>query len=180
MTKFLIILMTLYFLYYAGNIVYDLFIKKELALSNEESEVFSLAEFEEQNRDEVITVAIEDVENLNTPSSFNIREFPAMSKVTEEGEELEVWRQKFEAELNIDAFDINAAATEFTHSVMKEAQSAGKVPKAISDPVDTEYMNIQLHKINRDKWCQLWNDAETTIQMISNVNGHKVYRATAI
>ena len=60
MTKFLIILIALYVLYYIGNIVYDLFIKKESTLVTEESDVFSLAEFEEQNRDDVTTVGIED------------------------------------------------------------------------------------------------------------------------
>ena len=64
MAKFIIILLVLYVIYYTGNIVYDLFIKKDNSLITEESDVFSIMEFEEQNRDDVTSVGIEDVTDL--------------------------------------------------------------------------------------------------------------------
>jgi hypothetical protein len=81
MAKFIIILLVLYVIYYTGNIVYDLFIKKGNSLITEENDVFSIAEFEEQNRDDVTSVGIEDVENLNTPKSFNKRELPHKRRI---------------------------------------------------------------------------------------------------
>ena len=45
MIKFSLLLLTAYVLYYAGNIIYDLFLKKEVTTHHEESEVFSLSDF---------------------------------------------------------------------------------------------------------------------------------------
>lgn len=178
MTKFLFILMVIYFLYYAGNMVYDLFLKKESPLVTEEIDVFSLVEFEAQNREEVTTVGIEDVENLNTPYSFNKREFPINSEISEEREDIEVWRQRFESEQDMDSFDSGSINTEIENKAADEL-----IDTEINEPVllkientDDEANQIR-RKANENKWRQLWNDAETTVQMISNTNGHKVYQA---
>lgn len=180
MTKFLIILIALYFLYYIGNIVYDLFVKKESTLVTEEIDVFSLVEFEEQNRDAVTTVRIEDVENLNTPKSFNKKEFPVDIEISEEREDIEVWRRRFESEQNIDSFDLDAVESGVVHNVTNDVTAAENNEPEFVDQVNTEDTNKILRKINKEKWYQMLNDAETTVQMISNANGHKVYQAVGI
>lgn len=177
MTKFLIILLTLYILYYIGNMVYDLFVKKESTLVTEEIDVFSLVEFEEQNRDAVTTVGIEDVENLNTPKSFNKKEFPINTEISEEREDIEVWRRRFESEQNIDSFDLNAVKTMVDENILDELTAAENNEPEQMDQVSSEDTNKILSKINKEQWYQLLNDAETTVQMISNTNGHKVYQA---
>lgn len=177
MTKFLIILVALYLLYYIGNIVYDLFVKKESTLVTEEIDVFSLVEFEEQNRDAVTTVGIEDVENLNTPKSFNKKEFPINTEISEEREDIEVWRRRFESEQNIDSFDLDAVKTMVDESILYELTEAENNEIDLLDQVNTEDTNKILRKINKEQWYQMLNDAETTVQMISNTNGHKVYQA---
>ena len=176
MTKFLIILIALYILYYIGNIVYDLFIKKESTLVTEESDVFSLAEFEEQNRDAVTTVGIEDVENLNTPKSFNKKEFQIDTEISEEREDIEVWRQRFESEQNIDSFDSGTLGSVGDDNNLDEVMGAERNEADLRDEADS-IANQNLRKINNDRWYQMLNDAETTVQMISNTNGHKVYQA---
>lgn len=177
MTKFLIILLALYIFYYIGNIVYDLFMKKESTLVTEEIDVFSLVEFEEQNRDAVTTVGIEDVENLNTPKSFNKNEFPVDTEISEEREDIEVWRRRFESEQNIDSFDLDAVESEVVHNVTNAVTATENAEPELVDQVNTEDTNKILRKINKEKWYQMLNDAETTVQMISNTNGHKVYQA---
>ena len=177
MTKFLIILVALYILYYIGNIVYDLFVKKESTLVTEEIDVFSLVEFEEQNRDAVTTVGIEDVENLNTPKSFNKKEFAINTEISEKREDIEVWRRRFESELNIDSFDLDAVETMVDESILDELTEAENNEIDLLDQVNTEDTNKILLKINKEQWYQMLNDAETTVQMISNTNGHKVYQA---
>lgn len=177
MTKFLIILLALYILYYIGNIIYDLFVKKESTLVTEESDVFSLAEFEEQNRDAVTTVGIEDVENLNTPKSFNKKEFPIKTEISEEREDIEVWRRRFESEQNIDSFDLDSVKTMVDENILDELTAAENNEPEQMDQVSSEDTNKILSKINKEQWYQLLNDAETTVQMISNTNGHKVYQA---
>ena len=175
MTKFLIILLALYFLYYLANIVYDLFLKKESTVATEEIDVFSL-DFEEQNRVAITTVGIEDVENLNTPKSFNIKEFQIDPEMSEEREDIEVWRQRFESEQNIDSFDSGTLGSVGDDNNLDEVMGAERNEADLRDEADSE-VNQNLRKINNDRWYQMLNDAETTVQMISNTNGHKVYQA---
>lgn len=175
MTKFLIILLALYFLYYLGNIVYDLFLKKESTVATEEIDVFSL-DFEEQNRVAITTVGIEDVENLNTPKSFNKKEFPVDTEMSEEREDIEVWRQRFELEQNIDSFDSGTLVTVGDDNSLDEVIGTERIEADLQDVTNSD-ANKNLRKINNDRWFQMLNDAETTVQMISNTDGHKVYQA---
>ncbi len=175
MTKFLIILLALYFLYYIGNIVYDLFLKKESTVATEEIDVFSL-DFEEQNRVAITTVGIEDVENLNTPKSFNKKEFQIDPEMSEEREDIEVWRQRFESEQNIDSFDSGTLGSVGDDNNLDEVMGAERNEADLRDEADSE-VNQNLRKLNNDRWYQMLNDAETTVQLISNTNGHKVYQA---
>ena len=178
MTKFLFILMVIYFLYYAGNMVYDLFVKKESPIGTDEIDVFSLVEFEEQNRDEVTTVGIEDVENLNTPNSFNRREFPINTEMSEEREDIDVWRERFESEQDMDSFHSGSVKTEIDNKMADVLTDIGNNEPPL---LQSENKEVDAHQIfrkaNEKKWRQLWNDAETTVQMISNTNGHKGYQS---
>lgn len=192
MTKFLIILVALYVLYYIGNIVYDLFIKKESTLVTEGSDVFSLAEFEEQNRDDVTTVGIEDVENLNTPKSFNKREFPVNDDLSEDREDIEFWRQRFESEQNIDSFESGILANE-----EEEIASVKIIEENSNDQGDTEYddaddnndntdksleaANIQVpRKVDNAQFREMFNQAETIVQTIEHEDGRKVFQNRAV
>lgn len=192
MTKFLIILISFYILYYIGNIVYDLFIKKESTLVTEESDVFSLAEFEEQNRDDVTTVGIEDVENLNTPKSFTKREFPSSNDLSEDRKDIEVWRQRFESEQNIDSFESGILANE-----EEEIASVKIIEENFNDQGDTEDEDADDHNDNKDKsleaaniqgprkvdnaqFREMFNQAETIVQTIEHEDGRKVFQNRAV
>ena len=192
MTKFLIILIALYVLYYIGNIVYDLFIKKESTLVTEESDVFSLAEFEEQNRDDVTTVGIEDVENLNTPKSFNKREFPVNNDLSENREDIEVWRQRFESEQNIDSFESGILANKeeeiaFVKIIEENSNNQGDTEdEDANDHNDNtdkslEAANMQLpRKVDNAQFREMFNQAETIVQTIEHEDGRKVFQNRAI
>lgn len=192
MTKFLIILIALYVLYYIGNIVYDLFMKKESTLVTEESDVFSLAEFEEQNRDDVTTVGIEDVENLNTPKSFNKKEFPVSHDLSEEREDIEVWRQRFESEQNIDFFESGILANkeeEINSEKIIEENSNDKGDTEDEDADDhndntdksLEAANIQVpRKVDNAQFREMFNQAETVVQTIEHEDGRKVFQNRAV
>lgn len=190
MTKFLIILIALYVLYYIGNIVYDLFIKKESTLVTEESDVFSLAEFEEQNRDDVTTVGIEDVENLNTPKSFTKRDFPVSNDLSEDREDIEVWRQRFESEQNINSFESGILANE-----EEEIASVKIIEEYSNNQGDTEdeddhnnntdksleVANIQVpRKVDNAQFREMFNQAETIVQTIEHEDGRKVFQNRAV
>ena len=192
MTKFLIILIALYVLYYIGNIVYDLFIKKESTLVTEESDVFSLAEFEEQNRDDVTTVGIEDVENLNTPKSFNKREFPVNNDLSEDREDIEVWRQRFESEQNINSFESGILANEeeeiaSVKIIEENSNNQGDTEDEDADDHNDntdkslEAANIQLpRKVDNAQFREMFNQAETIVQTIEHEDGRKVFQNRAV
>ena len=106
MIKISLCILAVYLMYYAGNIAYDLFLKKEKEIHKEETEEFSLSEISEQYEELTATIGIEDVENLNTPKSFNKN--PLYSDFTERNEErqeLEYLRKLFESEQDLDEPD---------------------------------------------------------------------------
>ena len=172
MAKFIIILLALYVIYYTGNIVYDLFIKKGNSLITEESDVFSITEFEEQNRDDVTSVGIEDVENLNTPKSFNKKEFPINDKPSQERQNIDVLRQRFESEQDIDSFDPSAINH---NNEEEEYQSEIHDDKEIESPKEDK---VLAKKANKEMFDNFLNLAETLVQLVSNNKGHKVYNAS--
>ena len=51
MTKIIITILAIYLFYYAGNIIYDLYFKKDNSEKKEEIEEFILNEFAENNKD---------------------------------------------------------------------------------------------------------------------------------
>ena len=149
MIKFSLLLLTAYVLYYAGNIIYDLFIKKEATIHQEESEIFSLPEFTDKKEDPKV-VGIEDVENLNTPQSFTKKEIiPKSSSEDEERLSLDELRQRFESEQDLN--DISVSEPEKEREALKEKDS---------------------------NWQNILNLSETMVQLVSNIDGHKVYQST--
>ncbi len=148
MIKFSLLLLTAYVLYYAGNIIYDLFLKKAPNTNQEESEVFSLSDFTDKKEDAKI-VGIEDVENLNTPQSFTKKEvIPKPSSEDEERLSLDELRQRFESEQDLD--DISDSEPEKKKETPKEKDS---------------------------NWQNILNLSETMVQLVSNIDGHKVYHS---
>ena len=141
--------MTAYVLYYAGNIIYDLFIKKEATIHQEESEIFSLSDLTDKKEDPKV-VGIEDVENLNTPQSFTKKEIiPKSSSEDEERLSLDELRQRFESEQDLN--DISDSEPEKEKEALKEKDS---------------------------NWQNILNLSETMVQLVSNIDGHKVYQST--
>ncbi len=148
MIKFSLLLLTAYVLYYTGNIIYDLFLKKKPNTDQEESEVFSLSDFTDKKEDAKI-VGIEDVENLITPQSFTKKEvIPKPSSENEERLSLDELRQRFESEQDLD--DISDSEPEKKKETPKEKDS---------------------------NWQNILNLSETMVQLVSNIDGHKVYHS---
>ena len=148
MIKFSLLLLTPYVRYYTGNIIYDLFLKKKPNTDQEESEVFSLSDFTDKKEDAKI-VGIEDVENLITPQSFTKKEvIPKPSSENEERLSLDELRQRFESEQDLD--DISDSEPEKKKETPKEKDS---------------------------NWQNILNLSETMVQLVSNIDGHKVYHS---
>ena len=195
MIKISLCILAVYLLYYAGNILYDLFLKKERETYKEETEEFSLSEISEQYEDLTATIGIEDVENLNTPKSFNRN--PIHSDITEGNEErqdLEYLRELFESEQDLDEFD-NLSKKDFTEienqSHPKNAESS-EVYFDQKEKISTEKENQKPNEVISENpttvsadqetsrikdWKAMLNLSETLVQMVANYDGYKVYQS---
>ena len=176
MLKYSLILLGAYFLYYAGNIVYDLFLKKEKTLHTDATEEFSLADFAESESLPPSSIGIEDVENIRTPKSFLKSEIP-ISKAQntfEKNPDLEELRRRFESEQDIDGFDNDDEPVKNTTENTEVVQS--KNNENYQNQIQEEQAS-SIQKSNRNKWHQLLNLAETSVQMISHNDGYKIYHS---
>ena len=176
MLKYSLILLGAYFLYYAGNIVYDLFLKKEKTVHTDATEEFSLADFAQSENLPRSSVGIEDVENIRTPKSFLKSEIPtAQAQNTfEENPDLEELRIRFESEQDLDGFDNDEEAVKSTTENTEAIQS--KNNENHRNQIQEEQVS-SIQKSNRNKWHQLLNLAETSVQMISHNDGYKTYQS---
>ena len=175
MIKYSLILLFAYFLYYAGNIVYDLFLKKGKAVHSEVTEEFSIGDFAHAENPPPSQVGIEDVENINTPKSFHKKELHSFQKQAsfEDNPDLEDLRQNFEAEQDMDDFG--------NHDEIPESQLNQKTSIKTSEEIkpnqNTEKSPIPVHNTNDEKFRQLLNLAETSVQLIANIDGYKIYHS---
>lgn len=176
MLKYSFILLAVYFLYYAGNVVYDLFLKKEKTVHTDDTEEFSLADFAQSESLPPSSVGIEDVENIRTPKSFLKSEIPtAQAQNTfEENPDLEELRRRFESEQDLDGFDQLEEPIKNTTENIEAIQS--KNNENHQNHIQEE-QGLSIQKSNRNKWHQLLNLAETSVQMISHNDGYKIYHS---
>ncbi len=168
--------MAVYLVYYAGNILYDLFLKNEKDSYKEETEEFSLSEISEQYEHLPKIVGIEDVENLNTPKSYNsniIHTDSAEGK--EERQDLKNLREQFESEQDIDNFLYDQEISEDQRD-LSDIRPRDNDEKSSHQNTDESSLNTS--KTNNDKFRNLLNLAETNVQLIANNNGYKTYQST--
>lgn len=195
MIKISLTILAVYLMYYAGNIVYDLFLKKEKESYKQETEEFSLSEISEQYTDLTATIGIEDVENLNTPKSFN--RSPIHSDITEgndERQDLEYLRELFESEQDLDEFDnpskkdfietgnqshLENAESSEEYFDQKEKISTEKENQKPNEVISKKPITVSAdHETSRIKdWKAMLNLSETLVQMVANYDGYKVYQS---
>ena len=176
MLKYSFILLAVYFLYYAGNIVYDLFLKKEKTLHTDATEEFSLADLGQSESLPPSSIGIEDVENIRTPKSFLKSEIQIsqVQNTFEENPDLDELRRRFESEQDIDGFDND---DEPVKNVTENTESIQSKNNENHQNQIQEEQGLSIQKSNRNKWYQLLNLAETSVQMISHNDGYKIYHS---
>lgn len=196
MIKISLGILAVYLMYYAGNILYDLFLKKEKETYKEETEEFSLSEISEQYEDFTRNIGIEDVENINTPKSFSKNQiYSEIIEGKEERQDLEYLREQFESEQDLDEPE-NLSKKDFTESENqshpKKAESSEvnlgqtekiSTEKEIQKPNEviqqnpmTVYANQETSRIK--EWKTMLNLSETLVQLVANYDGYKVYQST--
>ena len=191
MLKYSLILIGIYVLYYAGNIFYDLFLKKEKTAVTDESEEFSLVSFAKTESPPESRIEIDDVENIRTPKSFQ-KVHPPLSidpSTVFEPPDLEEMRRKFEAEEELDGDIPKTESTEeITVSETKEdsEQAEKEISTAPEEEVEAETAEEKIVQIpkptlqeeNEQYWKKMVSLAHTSIKLVKNYDGEKVYHST--
>ena len=183
MIKYSLILLVAYFLYYVGNIVYDLFLKKEKISEVDMTEEFSLTDISKSDNQPSVQVGIEDVESVKTPKSFLKKEInPAENPNSmEENPSLDELRRRFEAEQDIDEIFPTQNNSE-KEPENKEEKDPEKSSEKDNLPNQNINENGEKSKIKptikkENQWKDFLNLAETTVKMVANLDGHKVYHS---
>ena len=157
MTTFFQIVIIVYILYYAGNILYDLYFKKEkLPIEEEDKQEFSLSGIGQETK--VTNIDFSDVEEMATSSS------------TEPDEVLKAMMRKHQEE---EQLNTNEADNTDTHTT---PENTGGESTELTKEQKQEYL-----KANRERFKDILNMAETSVQVVVSGEGDdgiKVYKAS--
>ena len=157
--KFIPIILGLYFLYYVGMVIYDLFLKKEKVVEAENSEQdYSISDFAQQNKETPVVAGIEDVENIRTPKSYEEIQEPFLS-ATDENQDIEKLKSKYEDENKLEEEEMEIAE----NKIEPEVQTENKNPSIADKPISNLKIKDILNHIN------------TKVKMVANYDGQKVY-----
>lgn len=149
MGKFTLGIVVVYILYYAGNIIYDLYIRKEKIVETDEATEYAMEDVSNQSEEYIQNVIIDDVENIRMPQSFEREE-----NILEEPQNLEGLQKKYEEENEIEQINDEEISQQ---EIQEEKTSI--VDRAIQS---TNLINI-LSEIN------------SRVKVVANYDGQKVY-----
>ena len=169
-------ILALYVLYYAGNIVYDLFLKKEKTDVTDEVQEFSLEDVASDIASSK-SVTIEDVENIKTPDSYTNRNLGTNSTEDDSEKIMEDLRAKFESEQDLDFEEENEDEKE------EEGLASEGNQKFAEEETQLQESTIKKEAVAENKktqksWNQIINDSISHVRVIKNYDGQKVYMST--
>lgn len=119
MGKVILITGILYLLYYAGNIVYDLFIKKPIVVHNEnEGELISIGAILENESEPVKNIREEEVEDLNTPNSYQLDDEELLFSDNDQNSH----KERFEEENEIEQFSLTETQEAGTENFISQTE----------------------------------------------------------
>lgn len=175
MTKFTLAVLTLYILYYSGNIFYDLYFKKTPEKNKTDAEeLFSISDMADKDQPEITQVGIEDAETLNTPSSFTLNYSVAESlNNSEKLTDLEALRRKFELEEALQEED-------FTRMDKINTSENVPQPEIIEERAEQPKPVPPVHDYDEErerKFREMLNLAETTVQVL-DIDGIRTYQSS--
>ena len=195
MIKISLCILAVYLMYYAGNIGYDLFLKKENEIYKDEADEFSLSEISEQYQDSAQNIGIEDVENINTPKSFSKNQILSNSiEGKEERQDLEYLREQFESEQDLDEpnnpskkdsaeneYQPHPEKTDSNDDYVEQNQkiSSEKEIPELNEVTQQSQISVDIDKENTriKEWKKMLNLSETMVQLVANQNGYKTYQS---
>lgn len=164
-TRFFIITFFVYVIYYLAMLIYDVYLRKEKSVPDEEDkQEFSLAEMADNT---ITNVDFDEVEQMTTSSKVEVNENDIFSSATDSEntdepspENLEALKRKFEEEEHLDD---------------NEADNEGGQTEVFT-PINKE----EILKRDNERFKNLLSLAETNVQVIFNESengGYKTFKA---
>lgn len=141
------IIAVIYILYYAGNIIYDLFIKKDNTVASDQSEDFVIGDVP----DDLQNVVIDDVENIRTPTSFNIMSSNDDIEENDTKPNEEFWTKKYEEENRMNS---------------------------ISNQTSDNLGLKEIKENENDAWEKMMLKASTSVSVVKDDEGNFIYKST--
>jgi hypothetical protein len=174
MTTFFQIVIITYLLYYSGNIIYDLYFKKEKqAVEEEDKQEFSLSGIGQETK--VTNIDFSDVEEMATSSSTEIDEndlFPSTPNetVTAPDEVLKAMMRKHQEEEQLNTNEADNTNTHIT------PENTGDESTELTKEQKQEFL-----KANKERFKNFLSMAETSVQVVVSGEGEegiKIYKAS--
>lgn len=192
MGKVILITGILYLLYYAGNIVYDLFIKKPIVVHNEnEGELISIGAILENESEPVKNIREEEVEDLNTPNSYQLDDEELLFSDNDQNSH----KERFEEENEIEQFSLTEtqeAGTENLNSQTEEKKALEEKEEQQSflsrlgvaigigeKEITSKSKEIIPIKISDEAFRNFFEKANNHI-VIANDNGQNFYKSSLV
>lgn len=172
MTTFFQIVIITYLLYYSGNIIYDLYFKKEKqAVEEEDKQEFSLSGIGQETK--VTNIDFSDVEEMATSSSTAIDENDLFPSTPDESssatdEVLNAMKRKHQEEEQLETDSTDASDT--------NSDNTGGESTEFTDEQKREFL-----KANKERFKNFLSMAETNVQVVVSGEGEesiKIYKAS--
>lgn len=151
MATFIQYLILVYLLYYSGNILYDIFIRKpKTPIDEQDKEEFSLGEFV---KPKVINVELDDVELMNTNSTMEVEEEELFGNSSGENDmNLDTLKQKFEQEEHLSTDTSNT-----------------------SSPTSSKINEEEVKKKNKQTMREIMRMVQTQVQVVGSIGNEKIF-----
>lgn len=194
MMEFIQIVLIIYILYYAGNIIYDIFLKKESQkLDEENTEEFSFGLGEESR---VQNIQMEDVEQMTTTAKFEADENDIFGSDDDFSDNLDDLEQKYNQEMELEAennqknnqnqeqndenqvrgIENEVRSNEDEHNTENKEEIEENSENNGGENSEKNINKEEIIKRNKAFFKELMNKAETKVQVIISEDGEKIYR----
>ncbi|MBB4807266.1 hypothetical protein HNP38_002570 [Chryseobacterium defluvii] len=180
MGKVFIVTGILYLLYYAGNIVYDLFIKTPVVLRNEnEGEVISLGSIRDETPADITHVSEQETEDLNMPGSYTFSDEEEL--FSDDDNESGLIQVRYEEEKAIDNYN-----TEAEPAIEEKNEQKLSFLSRISSSLNIKEQDVQSKEteilppsISDEVFRNFFEKASRHI-VVSNENGQNFYKSSLV
>lgn len=194
MQKIFLFILMVYFLYYAGNIIYDLFFDNVKVVENQDDgQLVNMVNDNQYNKEDshIKYVSPESVGESELPDSANIDERDLYNEDEQPTNyNTDVVKKNYDEEKLLERYNLSEAQErelleQEALELEKENQEKKQLAKSLLVGIDITKENIVASKsdlkkdqMKHDYFDQFLETAKSHVVMKSNDNGHKTYKTT--